>query len=680
MHRFVLTALLAACATGALAAPVPKEQLLTAPAGARHYVVSSAAGKHGDIWAWTLPDGRQAYRMSMSLRGWITETDQTVELGPDGRPKTSVVRGYTDQGDAGETFSVDERGTAHWKTAVDEGSAPIAGKRYSNYGGPWIAGEQDIDALVAAGAAGIDLLPSGHASLTLDESVKIDGPDGPRTLRLAFVKGAGFAPSPLWLDADNHFFGFAGGMGVLPAGYEGVRERLKTIQEAATAKMARDVSRGFLAKANATPTLIDHVKMFDAVAGRYHDNRAVLVANGKIAAVGAAGSVKAPAGATIIDGTGKTLVPGLWDSHLHVGGDDWNLIQNVATGTLNYRSPGSMIDDAQSIAKRRAAGDLLAPDGKVSVIVDRKDPLAAQGALTVSSLAETLAAVRKIKAAGMWGVKFYTSMTPAWIAPAAKLAHSLGLHVHGHVPAGMRPLDAVRAGYDEVTHINFIMMQAMPQAIVDKANTAARIEGPAKYGKDVDLASPAMQAFYAELAKRRTIVDPTLVVWEGSLTSDGSAIPPAYAPYADIAPPVVARGWKIGGYPLFDGLTRDDFRRSYAKLVELTGRLHKAGVRVVAGTDGMGLELVRELELYRQAGMSNAEAMQSATIVPARMTGMDRRTGSITPGKEADLLLVDGDVEQDLGNLRHVRTVILDGYRLDGDKLREASGLSGMPK
>jgi hypothetical protein len=189
-----------------------------------------------------------------------------------------------------------------------------------------------------------------------------------------------------------------------------------------------------------------------------------------------------------------------------------------------------------------------------------------------------------------------------------------------------------------------------------------------------------MTAFYAELAKRGTIIDPTLVVWEGSLTADGSAISPAYAPYAGIAPPLVARGWKIGGYPLFENLTRDDFKRSYAKLIEITGRMHKAGVRIVAGTDGAGLELVRELELYRQAGLTNAQAMQSATIVPARMVGMDRTTGSITVGKEADLLLVDGDVEQDLGNLRHVDTVILDGYRLDGDALRSASGLSGMPK
>jgi imidazolonepropionase-like amidohydrolase len=115
-------------------------------------------------------------------------------------------------------------------------------------------------------------------------------------------------------------------------------------------------------------------------------------------------------------------------------------------------------------------------------------------------------------------------------------------------------------------------------------------------------------------------------------------------------------------------------------MVGLVGKLHQAGVRIVAGTDGYGLELVRELELYQEAGLSNAEALQTATIIPARMTGMDDRTGSITRGKEADLILVDGDVSQKLGNLRHVRTVFLDGYRLDGQALREASGLNGMPK
>ena len=652
---------------------------MTAPASARHYTISSSAGKHGDIWAWTMPDGRLAYRMSMSLRGWVTEDDELVTDGPDGRPTAIAIRGYTDQGDATEDFNVDSAGIAHWKTTIDSGSAPYGGKRYSTYGGPWLAFDKDVDALVAAGEKGIDLLPGGHASISIGQSVEIDGPQGPQTVKLAFIKGLSFAPMPVWLDANNHFFGNAGIIALLPEGYEKDAAKLKQAQDLATAAMVRSVAHHFLSRANHSPTLVDHVLMFDSIAGRYMPERAVLIADGKVAAVGPAGSIKPPAGTTLIDGRGKTLLPGLWDSHQHVG-DDWNLLQNVATGMTNYRSPGTVIEDALSIYKRRAAGDLLAPDGKISVIIDRKDPLAAQGALTVSSEAEAIAAVDKIKAAGLWGAKFDTSMKPAWIAPAAAEAHKLGLHVHGHVPAGMRPLDAVRAGYDEVTHINFIMMQAMPQDVVDKSNTAARLEGPAKYGKDVDLDSPAMRAFYAELSKRGTIIDPTLTVWEPLMTSDGSAISPEYAPFADIAPPAVVRGWKISGYPLFGGLTRDDFRKSFAKMVGLVTKLHQAGVRIVAGTDGYGLELVRELELYRQAGLTNAEALQTATIIPARMTGMDGRVGSIARGKTADIILVDGDVSKDLRNLRHVDTVFLDGYRLNGQELRQASGLSGMPK
>ena len=652
---------------------------MTPPTDARHFTISSTAGKHGDVWSWTLPDGKVAYRMSMSLRGWVTETDDVVTLGPDKRPTAIAIRGFTDTGDATEDFKVGADGVATWKTAVDAGSAPFVGKRYNTYGGPWLAGEMDVEALVAAGAKGIDLLPSGHATISIGQPTQIDGPQGKKSVKLAFITGYGFSPSPVWLDGDNRFFGNAGSISLLPAGFEKSGPVLKEIQDKATAAMVRDIAHRFLSKVNRTPTLIDHVLLFDSVAGRYLPDRAVLIANGKVAAVGRAGSITAPRGTMRVDGRGKTLLPGLWDSHQHVGGD-WNLLQNVATGMTNYRSPGSEIDEALSILKRRAAGDLLAPDGKISVIIDRKDPLAAQGALTVSSAQETIAAVRKIKAAGLWGVKFYTSMNPAWIAPAAAEAHKLGLHVHGHVPAGMRPLDAVRAGYDEVTHINFIMMQAMPQAVVDKANTAARLEGPAKYGKDVDLGSPAMTAFYAELAKRKTIIDPTLTVWEPLMTSDGTALSPEYSPFADVAPPSVVRGWRIGGYPLFGGLTRDDFRKSFDKMVELVGRLHRAGVPIVAGTDGYGLELVRELELYQQAGLTNVEALQTATIVPARMTGMAGRVGSVAVGMTADIILVDGDVSKDLGNLRHVNIVFLDGYRLGGAALRKASGLSGMPK
>ncbi|RYD39983.1 MAG: amidohydrolase, partial [Sphingomonadales bacterium] len=237
------------------------------------------------------------------------------------------------------------------------------------------------------------------------------------------------------------------------------------------------------------------------------------------------------------------------------------------------------------------------------------------------------------------------------------------------------------AGYDELTHLNFVVMETMPREVIDKANTRQRMEGPARYFKDVDLDGPLMSGFIAELARRKTLVDPTIVIFEGMLTQDGGKPHPAYAPYMGIISPVIERSvFTGGGYPVVEGLTRDDYRKSYAKMVELVGRLHKAGVPIVAGTDGWGIELVRELEIYRQAGFTAAEAIQSATIIPARVVGADKRTGSIAVGKEADMVLVDGDPSVELGALRRVATVVSDGYVMDAAELRKAAGYSGAPK
>ena len=185
---------------------------------------------------------------------------------------------------------------------------------------------------------------------------------------------------------------------------------------------------------------------------------------------------------------------------MHVG-DDFQTVSELALGVTSCRNPGGPIELEVSQRERRNAGTLLAPECLDSVIVDQKGPLVAQGSLAVSSLDETLAAVRKIKANNLTAVKFYTSMNPAWIAPGAKLAHELGLHVHGHIPAGMRTLDAINAGYDEITHIYFATMQAMPQEVVDKSNTTMRLLGPGKYFKDVDLDAEPMKTVIETMAE-----------------------------------------------------------------------------------------------------------------------------------------------------------------------------------
>jgi imidazolonepropionase-like amidohydrolase len=115
-------------------------------------------------------------------------------------------------------------------------------------------------------------------------------------------------------------------------------------------------------------------------------------------------------------------------------------------------------------------------------------------------------------------------------------------------------------------------------------------------------------------------------------------------------------------------------------MVQLLGRMHKAGVPIVAGTDGAGIELVHELEIYVEAGMTPAEALATATISPARLVGQDKTTGSIKVGKVADLVLVEGDPSKRIGDLRQTRVVMLGGKLLDADELRAAAGFSGRPK
>ena len=270
------------------------------------------------------------------------------------------------------------------------------------------------------------------------------------------------------------------------------------------------------------------------------------------------------------------------------------------------------------------------------MLIDGKSPNTAQVGVSVASLDEAIAAVDKAKADGFVGIKFYGSYTPAWVAPAAAEAHKLGLHVHGHVPAGMVPSQAIAAGYDELTHIYFVSMEAMPPDVIATSNGINRMLGTGRYAKDIDLNGPPMNSLIATMAAKHIVSDPTLVVVESLLVAENGELSPAYAPYVGTLPPATERGFRQGGLAVPSTNTRADFRKSFAKELELVQTMHQAGIPIVAGTDGSGLELVRELELYVQAGFTPAEALAAATLVPARNVGADKTTGSITRGKIAD--------------------------------------------
>src|SRR5207248_414006 len=360
-----------------------------------------------------------------------------------------------------------------------------------------------------------------------------------------------------------------------------------------------------------------------------------------VAALGASATVKPPANARTIDGTGKTLVPGLWDAHMHVA-DDTTGPMLLSLGVTSVRDPGNMVEPSLSRAARIAKGESLSPAVFPSVLIDGKGPLAAQGGISVGSAEEAIAAVRMAKEKGFIGVKFYGSMKPEWLIPAIAEAKKSGLHIHGHVPATMRPADAIAAGYDEITHVNFVMMQAMPDDVVNHSNGNMRFEGTGRYARNIDINAEPLKSLIADMAKKHITVDPTIAVFEGTYVPENGDLSPAYAPFSGTMPPATERGFLTGGFAVPKDLTRADYRASFRKLMALVAALHRAGVPIVAGTDGSGLEIVRELELYVEAGLIPAEVLQTATILTARLVNAAAATGSIAVGKKADLVLIDG--------------------------------------
>ncbi|WP_066651067.1 amidohydrolase family protein [Sphingomonas aquatica] len=671
-------AVAAALTASAASAQVPKEQLLVPPADAQKYKLVSAAGEHGSAAVWRLADGSFAVRESMNLRGQIFEQDEVIHSGTNGQPDRIVIRGYTPSGDSAETFAI-TNGTARWTSPIDKGEAKYDGKaQYASFGGPFAANAYFAEALFKAPGRQLNLLPGGVARLEKLVDVAVGSGATAKTVTVWTLEGVANEPVPIVMNTDGSFFGFVGGIALLPEAYTGDMLKLQKAQIDALA--ARNPAyKARFGVVSPVPVAFTHVKLFDALSGKFVDDQTVVADKGKIVAVGAAATVKVPANARVIDGKGKTLSPGIWDAHMHVGSDLQGL-QLLSQGETSARNPGADIQPTVLRNQQIAAGKLLFPTVYSSVLIDGKGPLQAQGGISVSSADEAVAAVRRAKDNGFTAVKFYTSMKPEWLWAGIKEAKKLGLHVHGHIPATLRATDVIAGGYDEITHINFVMMQALPDSVVNISNGIERFNGPGKYAKDVDLNAEPMKSLIKLMAAKQTVVDPTISTFESLYVPENGDLSPSYAPYVGTLPPAVERGFRAGGFQPPAGVTRADWRASFAKLVALVKALHDAGVPIVAGTDGGGLEIVRELELYVQAGFTPGEALQTATIVPARLVGADKATGSVTVGKEADLVLVDGDASKDIGAMRRTLWVMSDGALMNADELRQAAGFAGRPK
>src|SRR5258706_4135684 len=263
MHRMVLAVWLTASVAAALA-QVPAAELARPPAGARHLVIQSTGGKHGDSWSWAKADGTRMGRESINLRGQVTEVDYSGTPGADGLPLALTIRGSTPSGDAAESFSI-EGGVAKWQSPVDSGSAAYSAPAfYASQGGPIDTFAWFLERLLASPERTLALLPGGKAHAEQLTSLEVIGAGGERkSVRLWSIAGINNSPVPVWADEADQFFGLTVGIAWLPEAYAGEQQKMEQAQAAALAVPTAAFAKS-LPKGPARPVALVHVPMVDA--------------------------------------------------------------------------------------------------------------------------------------------------------------------------------------------------------------------------------------------------------------------------------------------------------------------------------------------------------------------------------------------------------------------------------
>ena len=645
----------------------------TALAAQHDYAIVIQKQQAGHLTVTAGADGRVAVDMSYRDNGRGPDIRERYTLDAQGVPVEYEGEGKSTMGAAiRESFKV-EAGRLRWTSRVDRGDEAVApGTLFLPIESSFAYSGEVFSALLrrpggrAPVVGGHELIAERLATLT------IDGADGPVPLVLVSLTGADATPWYAWLrdDATLRLFAIAWpGFAVIARGHEGAIDALvaRTLQaqdERLTALQKRS------ARALPGLTLIRNVRWFDAPAARMRDPADVYLRAGRIAAVVPPGRLKVKAD-QVIDGSGRTLLPGLFDMHAHL----WAGIAplDLAAGVTSAREMAGDNAEVARLQARLAAFELPGPTLYAAGFIEGQSPYSARNGFVVDSLEAGLSAIDWYAARGYRQIKLYNSIKPEWVQPMAAHAHALGMRVSGHVPAFMLAEQAVRAGYDELTHINQVTLNFVTRP-GDDPRTLLRFTRVGDDAHRLDVEGPRVRRFVALLRQRGIVVDPTLGTFESMFTQQQGQPSPLLQPIADHLPAVWRRNLRAAEMDL-EGKKLDTYRASWSRMLALTRAMHRAGVTLVAGTDSIaGVGLHRELELYVEAGIPAAEALRIATWNAARVAGADAVAGSIARGKAADLVLVDGDPTQRIADIRRASLVLRGGVAYSPAQLYEAMG------
>jgi len=520
--------------------------------------------------------------------------------------------------------------------------------------------------------ASLPVFPIGEITIERrGEDSVVDRDQRARTLERFAIGGLGWGKETVWLDDKHEFAAMVG----VDTEFDHFEATGRGFSEALGVFVARAAQDGVEALGETARTLrVDgddaavayvNTRLIDGTGAPPVPDAVVVVDRGKITAVGPRTKVTLPAGIRTIDAAGATMLPGLWDMHAHFEQIEWGPVY-LAAGVTTVRDCGNELDFTRTVRDTLDAGKGIGPRLLLACIVDGPGP-GSLGTERLRKADEIPALIHKFQAAGCAQVKIYQSLDPALIRPLSRAAHAAGMTVTGHVPTGLRAMAAVGEGLDQINHAQSVLANlAAGDLPVDERG--ARLW---RAVEAFDPGTPAARKMAAWFAAHHTVLDPTLAIYELDLPrSDLAKVEPGLA----TLPPPLAAAFADAG----PGPDDDRNRRWFEKLVAVVGLLHRAGVTIVAGTDQAvpGHSLHRELELYVQAGFTPLEAIQAATLVPARVMKKDRELGSIEVGKRADLILVDGDPLADIRALRRVRIVVAGGRAYDPAKLWRSVGFS----
>lgn len=649
-------------ATAASSAPVPEAPSPSGSGGDLRYTVLLGGRPSGVLQARSAADGIR-FHYEYNDRGRGPSIDERVVLGADDVPVLIETTGsdYL-KNPVSERFTL-EKGAAKWVNSAENGGRPAATRAfYVSLDG--VPAELALLARAALASPGkkIALFPEGEAGIEEIGKLSLSADGKSRDILGYALTGLSLAPVPLWLDADGRLFAI--GELFLMAVREGWEASQGEIMKAQTDALSRRsaAQADSLRREPGRPLLLRGGDLFDAESGKIIANAAVVIDGNRIAGAGPRETIPVPVDAEIIDTTGKTILPGLWDMHVHTTDDDGLL--HLAAGVTSVRDLANDTDELLARRRRFDEGSILGPRIVLAGIIDGPGPFAGPTKVLAGTEAEARSAVDRYADLGYAQIKIYSSVKPELVPAIGDQAHKRGLRVSGHVPAFMTAAEVVKAGYDEIQHANFLFLNFWSDTVKD-TRTPLRFTAVAEKAADLDQGSDRVQAFIRLLRKHGTVIDPTLNVFEEMFTGRKGAVAPGYAAIADRVPAQVRRSLFTGGLPVPEGMDQR-YRDSFAAMLKMVKRLHDVGVPIVAGTDALaGFSYHRELELYEMAGIPSAEVLRIATLGAAKVMKLDKDLGSVASGKLADLIVVDGHPAERISDIRRVSLVIKDGRIVD---------------